>query len=147
MYLSGQVAKAQWECLNSNKAQMKTRYLNSLGSCRAVRRGVSYCAALLLVVFSGGTLVLSLDAQNESVSGPSTNLSQVAAKAPEAKSLGASKAATNSPVATIEQVHLSGKDQKIQVRVDGTGPLTYNAFRLNEPDRLVIDFWRRRPRA
>src|SRR5579862_6314587 len=140
MYFSGQVAKAQWECLDSNKTQMKTRYLNSLGSCRAVRRGVSYCAALLLVVFSGGTLVLSLDAQNESVSGPSTNLSQVAAKSPEAKSLGASKAATNSPVAAIEQVHLSGKDQKAQVRVDGTGPLIYNAFRLNEPDRLVIDF-------
>ena len=26
------------------------------------------------------------------------------------------------------------------MRVDGTGPLTYKAFRLNEPDRLVIDF-------
>jgi len=35
----------------------------------------------------------------------------------------------NSPGATIEQVHLSGKDQQTQVRVDGTGHLTYGAFR------------------
>ena len=124
---------------------MKARNLNSLFSCRLTCSTVMYIVGLLSVALSGGTLVLSLDAQNESVSGQSANLSQVAAKASEVKPLGATKAATqsqmtSSPVAAIEQVHLSGKGQQTQVRVDGTGPLTYNAFRLNQPDRLVIDF-------
>jgi polysaccharide export outer membrane protein len=47
---------------------------------------------------------------------------------------------TNSSGATIEQVHVSGRDQQAQVRVDGIGHLTYEAFRLNQPDRLVLDF-------
>jgi hypothetical protein len=47
---------------------------------------------------------------------------------------------TNSPASTIEQVHLSWKDQQTQVRVDGKGHLTYEAFRLHQPDRLVLDF-------
>ena len=131
--------------LNSNDTTMKARNLNSLCSCRVACRMVFCCVGLLMVVLGGGPLVLSLQAQNASITGSSTKLSQVAVKASEAKSLGATKAATqsqvtNSPVATIEQVQLSGKDQKTQVRVDGTGPLTYKAFRLNEPDRLVIDF-------
>ena len=46
----------------------------------------------------------------------------------------------NSPSATIEHVDISGKGEQTQVRVDGTGYLTYKAFWLNQPDRLVLDF-------
>ena len=124
---------------------MKARNSNSLCSCSVARRMVLCCVGLLIVVFSGGTLVLSLHAQNGPTSGQSTNLGQGAAQAPGAKTMAAKNAATqsqitNSPVATIEQVHLSGNDQQTQVRVDGTGHLTYEAFRLNQPDRLVLDF-------
>lgn len=100
---------------------------------------------LLMVVISGGTLVLSLHAQNGPTSGKSTNPGQVAARTSEAKTKAANNTGmesqlTNSPGASIEQVHLSGKDKQAQVRVDGTGQLTYKAFRLNRPDRLVLDF-------
>jgi len=124
---------------------MKARNLNSLCSCRAARCMAVGCVGLLSVVFSGDAFILSLHAQNGPTSGQSMNLGQVPVQASEAKPMAANNAVTraqipNSPGATIEQVHLSGKNQKTQVCVDGTGPLTYNAFRLNQPDRLVIDF-------
>jgi polysaccharide biosynthesis/export protein len=125
---------------------MKARNSNSLCFCSMTRRMVLCCVGLLIGVFSEGALDLSLDAQNGPTSGQSTNLGQVAAQASGAKTMPANTAATqsritNSPGATIEQVHLSGKDQQIRVRVDGTGHLTYEAFWLNQPERLVLDFY------
>jgi polysaccharide export outer membrane protein len=122
---------------------IKTRNSNSLRSSNVARR-MALCCGLLIVVLTSGGLVL-LYAQNGTTSSQSTNPGQVAAKASGTKSMAAKNAATqsqitNSPGATIEQVHLSGKEQQAQVRVDGTGQLTYNAFRLNQPDRLVLDF-------
>jgi len=110
------------------------------------RRMVLCCVGLLNLVFSGGALVLSLHAQNGPTSGQSTNLGQVAALAPGAKTMAANDAATqlqitNSPSATIEQIQLRGKDQQTQVRVDGTGRLAYKVFWLDRPDRLVLDFY------
>src|ERR1700733_2616205 len=93
----------------------------------------SFCfwrLALLIVVFSSGNFVLSLHAQNEAATVKSTNLSQVTGRSPIANSSGV----------TIQQIHLSGKDQQTEVRVDGSGQLTYKAFLLNQPDRLVLDF-------
>ena len=97
-----------------------------------------------MVAFSG-TIVFSLHAQKGPTGGQSKNQGQVAAQASVEKTVAANNAATqsritNSPVATIEQVHLTRKDQQTQVRVDGTGHLPYEAFRLNQPDRLVLDF-------
>jgi len=122
---------------------IKTRNSNSLRSSNVARR-MALCCGLLIVVLTSGGLVL-LYAQNGTTSSQSTNPGQVAAKASGTKSMAAKNAATqsqitNSPGATIEQVHLSRKEQQAQVRVDGTGQLTYNAFRLNQPDRLVLDF-------
>jgi polysaccharide biosynthesis/export protein len=124
---------------------MKARDSNSKCFCNVTRRMVLCCVGLFIVVFSGGALVLSLHAQNGPTSGQSTNLDQVAAQASGARTIAAKNAAPQSlvpnyPGATIEQVHLSGKDQETQVRVEGTGHLTYEAFRLNQPDRLVLDF-------
>jgi polysaccharide export outer membrane protein len=101
------------------------------------RRMVLCGVGLFIVVFSEGALVLSLHAQN----GPTI----VQSATPGARTVAAKNATTQSRItdslgATIEQVHLSGKDQQTQVRVDGTGHLTYEAFRLNQPDRLVLDF-------
>jgi polysaccharide export outer membrane protein len=133
------------ERLNSGDTFMKADNLNSLCFCRIARCMVLCCVGLLIVVFSGGTLVLSLHAQNGSISSRSTNLGQVAAQASEPKTMATKNGATqsqktNSPSATIEQVHISGKDQQTLVLVDGTGHLTYEVFRLNQPDRLVLDF-------
>jgi polysaccharide export outer membrane protein len=133
------------ERLDSRDTLMKVRNLNSLRSRSVVCRMVLCCVGLLMGVFCGGMLVLPLHAQNGPTSGKSTNPGQEAAQASEKKTMAAKNPATqsqltNSPGATIEQVHLSGNDQQTQVRVDGTGQLTYKAFRLNEPDRLVLDF-------
>src|ERR1700739_3120284 len=133
------------EKLDSSDTLMETCNLNSLCSLCAARRMVWCYVALLIVVFNGSTLVLSLHAQNGPTSGQSTNLGQVAAQASGPKTMAANNAVsqsqkTNSPSTTIEQVHLSGKDKQTEVRVDGTGHLTYEAFRLNQPDRLVLDF-------
>jgi polysaccharide export outer membrane protein len=124
---------------------MKAPNLNSLFSCRVLHCMVLCCVGLLIVFFSVGTFVLCLHAQNGPTSGKSTNLGQVTAQAPEAKSLAVINAATQSLItnnlgAMIEQVNVSAKDQQTQVSVDGTGHLTYKAFRLNQPDRLVLDF-------
>ena len=54
------------------------------------------CVDLPIVVFSGGALVLSLHAQNGPKSGQSTNLGQVEAEAPGAKTMFAKTAATQS---------------------------------------------------
>jgi polysaccharide export outer membrane protein len=124
---------------------MKTRNSTSLCFYFLARRMVLCGVGLLIIVFSGGALVLSLHAQNGPTSGQSTNQGQVAAQISEAKTMAANNAATQSQItnsrgATIEQVHLSGKGQQTQVRVDGTGHLMYETFRLNQPDRLVLDF-------
>jgi polysaccharide export outer membrane protein len=124
---------------------MKARNLNSLCSFSVVRCMLLRCSWLLIGVFSGATLVPTLHAQNEPTSGQSTNLGHVAAQGSGRRTMALNDPTgqsqfTNSPGATIEQVHLSGKDQQTQVRVDGTGLLTYDVFRLNQPDRLVLDF-------
>lgn len=124
---------------------MKPPNLNSLVSRCVAPSRVLCCVGLLIVVFSGDTLVLSLHAQNGPTRGESTNLGQVTVQAPVAKTMAVIDGATQSLIssttgAMIEQVHVSAKDQQTQVRVDGTGRLTYKAFRLNQPDRLVLDF-------
>lgn len=133
------------EKLGSTDTLMKVNNLNSLRSCCVARCKVLCCVGLLIVVFSGGTLVLSLQAQCGPTRGKSTNLGQVTVQAPVAKTMAVINGATQSQItstsgAMIEQVHVSAKHQQTQVRVDGTGRLTYKAFRLNQPDRLVIDF-------
>ena len=125
---------------------MKARNSKPLCFCNVARRMVLCGVGLFIVVFSVGVLVLSLHAQNGPTSGQSTNLDQVAAQASGARTIAAKNAAPQSLVpnysgATIEQVHLTGKDQQIQVRVDGTGHLMYEAFPLTQPDRLVLDFY------
>jgi AMIN domain len=124
---------------------MKARNSNSLCFCSMARRMVLSCVGLLSVVFSAGALVQSLHAQDGLTSGQSTNLGQVTVQTLRAKTMAEKNAATQSQItntrgATIEQIHLSGKDQQTQVCVDSTGYLTYEAFRLNQPDRLVLDF-------
>ena len=116
---------------------MKARKSNSSCFCSVARRMVLCCVGLFIVIVSGA-LVLSLHAQN----GPAL----IESATPGAKTVAAKNAATQSQItnsvgATIEQVHLSGKDQQTQVCVDGTGHFTYKAFRLNQPDRLVLDFY------
>ena len=80
-------------------------------------------------------------------------LSQVGAEGGQTKNaLGASPAETpakagsgpvganNSSPTAIEQVRISRNEQQTEVHVDGNGPLSYVAFRLSDPDRLVLDF-------
>src|ERR1700685_2552548 len=124
---------------------MKARNFNMLCPCRVVRYIVLWCAGLLIVAFTGSTLVPLLHAQNGPTSGQSTNLRQVAAQPSETKNMAANIPAAQSQVAKypgimIEQIHPSGKDQPTPVRVDGSGQLTYKAFLLNQPARLVLDF-------
>src|SRR5712692_7264978 len=125
---------------------MKARNSNSSCFCGVARRMVLCCVGLLIVVFSGRALVLSLHAQNGPTSGQSANLGHIAAEAPGARTMPARDTATQSQIVdslgtTIEQVAISGKGQQTQVRVDGTGRFTYKVFRLNQPDRLVLDFY------
>jgi len=40
----------------------------------------------------------------------------------------------------IQQVHLAQNGTETDVRISGSGPLTYHATRLESPDRLVLDF-------
>jgi polysaccharide biosynthesis/export protein len=40
----------------------------------------------------------------------------------------------------IQRVEISPREQAIEVRVSGDGPLRYKAFPLSHPDRLVLDF-------
>jgi len=42
--------------------------------------------------------------------------------------------------AKIQRVEISPREQAIEVRVSGDGPLRYRAFPLSHPDRLVLDF-------
>jgi len=57
----------------------------------------------------------------------------VAAKASEASNRGAG-------LETIEQVSVAQKGDQTQVRIFGTGPLDCHATRLQNPDRIVLDF-------
>jgi polysaccharide export outer membrane protein len=40
----------------------------------------------------------------------------------------------------IQRVEISPREEAIEVRVSGDGPLRYTAFPLSDPDRLVLDF-------
>jgi polysaccharide export outer membrane protein len=40
----------------------------------------------------------------------------------------------------IQRVEITPREQAIEVRVSGDGPLRYRAFPLSDPDRLVLDF-------
>ena len=53
---------------------------------------------------------------------------------------GKSTGISNSPQIMIEQVRVSQTNQRTQVRVEGNGHLSYVPLRLNQPDRLVLDF-------
>ena len=60
-------------------------------------------------------------------------LKTVAAKTSETK-------ASGSTIEAIQHVSLSENDGQTQVNVIGTGKLNYRALRLQNPDRLVLDF-------
>jgi type IV pilus secretin PilQ/predicted competence protein len=78
---------------------------------------------------------------------PSTDVSQ----APEPRTKSPAKtvrATTNSPkpvvkaggTTTIESVAVDTQDQQVRVRVEADNRLAYQALRLSQPDRLVLDF-------
>lgn len=124
---------------------MKACNLSSLCSSRVARCVILHFVGLFIVVLIGGTIPLLLHAQDGPTSGKTTNLDRVALHPLGAKALVANNDApqsrvANFPDATIEHVDISGKGEQTQVRVDGTGYLTYKAFWLNQPDRLVLDF-------
>lgn len=47
---------------------------------------------------------------------------------------------TSSVAAAIRQVHLAQNGDETEVKISGSGELTYRALRLQSPDRLVLDF-------
>src|SRR5437660_525553 len=66
--------------------------------------------------------------------------SQLTRQAEAADNTGKSTGISNSPQIMIEQVRVSQTNQRTQVRVEGNGHLSYLPLRLNQPDRLVLDF-------
>jgi hypothetical protein len=58
---------------------------------------------------------------------------QAMAKPPDAKNLAAS-------IGAIQQVRLAQNGGATEVSISGSGPLTYHALHLQDPDRLVLDF-------
>jgi type IV pilus assembly protein PilQ len=67
------------------------------------------------------------------VTGPAPAMVPIAAKSPETK-------LPNSTIEAIRQVNLSQNGDLTDVNVVGTGKLNYHAMRLQNPDRLVLDF-------
>ena len=72
------------------------------------------------------------------LTGPAPAISQGALKTIAAKS-SESKAPANT-IESIQHVSLSENGGQTQVNVIGTGKLNYRALRLQNPDRLVLDF-------
>ena len=62
--------------------------------------------------------------------------SRVSAPAPRVEA----PAAVRNPLAVIAQVEVERHGQQASVRVEADGKLTYRAERLNNPERLVLDF-------
>jgi len=67
------------------------------------------------------------------VTGPAPAMVPIAAKSPETK-------LPSSTIEAIRQVNLSQNGDLTDVHVVGTGKLNYRAMRLQNPDRLVLDF-------
>ena len=64
---------------------------------------------------------------------PAAALVPASAKASDPKDLA-------SNAASIRQVHLTQNGDATEVKISGSGSLTYRALRLQSPDRLVLDF-------
>ncbi len=67
------------------------------------------------------------------VTGPAPTITPIAAKSSDAKLPG-------STFESIRQVNLAQNGDRTDVNVVGTGKLNYHAMRLQNPDRLVLDF-------
>ena len=76
-------------------------------------------------------LVSRVSASSQSASKPS--VVPAAARPSEEKS-------SSSAAQTINQVHLTENGGQTDVNISGSGPLTYHATRLQNPERLVLDF-------
>lgn len=70
---------------------------------------------------------------NSTAASPAPVIKPVAAKS-------ADSAAASSALETIHEVSLTQSDGQTEVNVVGSGPLTYHAIRLQNPERLVLDF-------
>ncbi len=84
------------------------------------------------------TLVLSRSANSVSLgqampSPAAPAVVRTEAKSSNQKNLGAS-------VGAIQQVRLAQNGGATEVSISGSGPLTYHALHLQDPDRLVLDF-------
>jgi type IV pilus secretin PilQ/predicted competence protein len=79
------------------------------------------------------TLVISQVPDSAGPTSPAVALKPVAATAPAAKR-------DASGVQAIQQVTLSQNGDKTEVNVLASGPLTYHTRRLQNPERLVLDF-------
>jgi type IV pilus assembly protein PilQ len=78
------------------------------------------------------TLLVSLPGDSNAQVPSTAGLKSVATRTSEAKS---------APVLqTIQQVTLAQNGGKTEVNVRGSGPLNYHSTRLQNPDRLVLDF-------
>ncbi len=79
---------------------------------------------------------LTLLVSRASVSGPTSRtpaITPAAAKSEETKSIG-------TPFESIKQVNLGQSGDQTEVSVLGSGKLNYHLIRLQNPDRLVLDF-------
>src|SRR3984957_17073247 len=73
------------------------------------------------------------NAPKAAVTGPAPSIQPIAAKSSEIKTAGSTTEA-------IRQVKLEQNGELTDVNVIGTGKLTYHAMKLQNPDRLVLDF-------
>jgi type IV pilus assembly protein PilQ len=78
------------------------------------------------------TLLVSRAADSGTSAPPAATLKSVAARASDEKGAPA--------LHTIQQVTLSQNGDRTEVNVLGSGPLSYHSTRLENPDRLVLDF-------
>jgi type IV pilus assembly protein PilQ len=79
---------------------------------------------------------LTLLVSRASVSGPTSGspaITPAVAKSEETKSIG-------TPFESIKQVNLGQSGDRTEVNVLGSGKLNYHVIRLQNPDRLVLDF-------
>jgi type IV pilus assembly protein PilQ len=78
------------------------------------------------------TLLVSRAADSDTSAPPAATLKSVAARASDTKG--------GPALHTIQQVTLSQNGDRTEVNVLGSGPLSYHSTRLQNPDRLVLDF-------
>jgi type IV pilus secretin PilQ/predicted competence protein len=109
------------------KPVVRLEILLSSGVEPRVERTDSQDLALVVARTSGASAT-----ENPTISTPPA-LTPVAAKAPKSGNSGAA-------LETIQQVNLLQHGDQTQVRIVGTGRLNCHAIRLQNPDRVVLDF-------